>query len=109
MGIYSVIRSVYGSGRVGFVPDPDPTRNFRVGENRTRNFRVGENRTRNRPGMLVGSAGLGRVGFSSSPVSFGFYRRYRYFGQIREIWPDHDKISLNLVESGLDLAGSRPI
>ena len=99
MGIYSVIRSVYGSGRVGFVPDPDPTRNFRVGENRTRN----------RPGMLVGSAGLGRVGFSSSPVSFGFYHRYRYFGQIREIWPDHDKISLNLVESGLDLAGSRPI
>ena len=28
-------RGVHGSGRVGFVPDPDSTQNFRVGENET--------------------------------------------------------------------------
>ena len=82
-------RGVHGSDRVGFVPNLDPTRNFLVGKNRTRN----------RPGMLVGSAGLGHVGFSGSPVGFGFYRRCRYFDRIVKIWPNHDKISPNLVRS----------
>ena len=74
--------------------------------------------------MLVGSAGLGRVEFSSSSVGFNFYLWCRYFGQFQrdladiwpnlsrygqylarfvEIWPDHDKILLALVGSGLDL------
>ena len=67
-----VIRSkgVHGSGRVGFVPDLDPNLHFRVSQNRTRN----------RPEMLVGSAGSGRVRFSGSLVGFGFYLRCRYFG-----------------------------
>ena len=30
-------RGVHGSGRVGFVPNPDSTRSGRVGENQTRN------------------------------------------------------------------------
>ena len=46
-------RSVYRSGWVKFVPDSDSTWNFQVGENGTQN----------RLGMLVGSSGLGLVGF----------------------------------------------
>ena len=74
--------------------------------------------------MLVGSAGSGRVEFSSSSVDFNFYLWCRYFGQFQwdladiwpdssrygrylakfvEIWPDHDKILLALVRSRLDL------
>ena len=60
--------------------------------------------------MLVELVGSGRVGFSGSPVGFGFHLWYCYFGWIHqdlagsvEIWLDHDKISLDLVESRLDL------
>ena len=38
----------------------------------------------NRPGMLVESAGSSRVGFSGSPVGFGFYLLCHYFGRIRQ-------------------------
>ena len=95
------------------MPDPDLTQNFRVGENRTRN----------RPGILVGSVGSGHVGFSGSPVSFGFissaffwldpsrYGRYLarsqpIFGWIR--W-DLAKSRQDLVGSQRDLTGSRRI
>ena len=52
------------------MPEPDPTRNFQVSQNRNRN----------QPELLVGSVGSGCVGFSGSSVGFGFYLRLRYFG-----------------------------
>ena len=56
--------------------------------------------------MLVGSAGSGRVGFSSSSVSFGFISDAVILAESVEIWPDHDKISPDLNEISPDLVGS---
>ena len=59
-------RAVHGSGQVGFVPNP----------NLTRNFWVGENKTPNQLGMLVGSSG------------FKLYRSVSSFVAGVVIWPD---------------------
>ena len=81
-----VCRGVHESGRVGFMPDPDSSRNFWVGENGTRN----------QLRMLVGSGGLGLVGFRVVLSGFGLYRQWCYLAKSVEIWPDHDKISPDL-------------
>ena len=69
-----IIRGVHGSGQLGFVPNPDPTRIIRVEENMARN----------RPGDMVGFFDSGLVGFKlygfgyrvSSPGSiFGWIQR----------------------------------
>ena len=87
-------RGVHGSGQVEFVPDPDLTRNFRVGENRTWN----------RPKMLVRSAGLGRVRLVKFTSRFWFLSLVCYFGLICQ---DLAKSQQDLVESQRDLARSR--
>ena len=60
-----VCRGVHESGRVEFVPDPDSSRNFCVGENGTRN----------QLRMLVGSGGSGLVGFRVVPSGFELYHQ----------------------------------
>ena len=81
-----VCRGVHESGRVGFMPDPDSSRNFWVGENGTRN----------QLRMLVGSGGSGLVGFRVVLSGFELYRQWCYLAKSVEIWPDHDKISPDL-------------
>ena len=68
-------RGVHGSVRVGFVPNPDSTRMWRVNKKLTRN----------RPGDLVGFFGSGLVGF-------GFITG-------DEIWPDPAISGRNLTGS----------
>ena len=60
-----VCRGVHELGRVGFMPDPDSSRNFWVGENGTRN----------QLRMLVGLGGSGLVGFRVVLSGFGLYRQ----------------------------------
>ena len=97
-----VDRGVHGSGRVGFVPDPEPTRIFRVGKIRNRN----------RPVLMVGSFGSGSSGFGLCRFSFGFRCQFRYFASDVDISPDRSRSGRYLagfVESGVDLTGSRRI
>ena len=75
-------RGVHRLGRVGFVPESDPTRKIRVGEKQNLN----------RPVIMVGSSGSG-------PSGFGFHRHCRYFAGSVEIW----------ARSRRDLARSRRI
>ena len=77
-----LIRGVHGSGRVGFVPNPDSTRMWRVNKKLTRNW----------PGDLVGFFGLGLVGFGLIQVGFGFITG-------DEIWPDPAISGQNLTGS----------
>ena len=74
--------------------------------NPTQICRVGENGTRNRPGMLVGLVGSGRVGLRVVSVGFEFHRRCRCFGQIRQ---DLARSRRDLDGSQRDLATSRRI
>ena len=89
-------RSVHKSGQVEFVPDSDSTWTCLVGENGTRN----------QLGMLVRSAGLGRVGLRVVPVGFGFHCRCRRSGRIRR---DLARSRWDLTESQHDLARSHRI
>ena len=85
--------------RVGFVPDPEPTRIFRVGKNRNRN----------RPVLMAGSSGSGPSGFGLVSFGFGFRCQFRYFAAGADISPDRSRSGRYLagsVESGVDLAGS---
>ena len=78
----SLIRGVHGSVRVGFLPNPDSTRMWRVNKKLTRN----------RPGDLVGFFGSGLVGFGLIRVGFGFITG-------DETWPDSARSGRNLTGS----------
>ena len=106
-----------GCPRVGFVPDP----------NLTRNFRVGENGTRNRLEMLVGSSGSGLVEFWVVSPMMLFWSDQSRSGQIMTrshqissnldqiltgsclILPRSCRISLDLDQISLDLMGFQVI
>ena len=99
-------RGVHGSGRVGFVPNPDSTRMWRVNKKLTRN----------RPGDLVGFFGSGLVGFGfitgdktwpdsvrsgrNLTGSCNIWPKYSWIRRDRtEIWPDPSRSGRNLTGS----------
>ena len=90
------IRGVHGSGRVRFVPDPEPTRIFRMGENQNRN----------RPILMVGLSGSGPSVFGFVLVGFGFPRRCRNFAWSGEIWSIFGRIRRIWTRSQWNIAGS---
>ena len=88
-------RGVHGSGRVGFVPNPDSTRHYRVGKISTRNRPTGSFRSPGRVASVFGCKSVG-FGFSDSLV-FG-----RNLAGSCQIWPD-------LTRVGRDSFGSMKI
>ena len=68
-------KGVHWSGRVGFVPDPDSTQIFLVGEKQNQNG----------PVIVVRSFGSSPSGFGFVQVGFGF----RQIDQdLADIWPN---------------------
>ncbi|KAK9994342.1 hypothetical protein SO802_024045 [Lithocarpus litseifolius] len=59
--------------------------------------------------MLVGLSGSGLVGFWVVLVSFEFCRRCCDLVEFVKIWPDHNEISLDLIEISSDLVESSGI
>ena len=83
---YWLLLLYLGCPRVGFVPNPDPTRIIWVEKNMARN----------RPGDLVGFFDSSLVGFGLYRFGYRVYRREQFLACFGEFW----------LKSGLNLAGS---
>ena len=83
---YWLLLLYLGCPRVGFVPNPDPTRIIWVEENMARN----------RPGDLVRFFSSSLVGFGLYRFGYRVYRREQFLAGSGEFW----------LKSSLNLAGS---
>ena len=84
-----LLMGVHKPGRIGFVPNIDLSRMFRVGENQNRNQSV----------LMVESSGSGSSSFGFVSIGFGFCRRCRYFTAGADIWLDWLRFGQYLVRS----------
>ena len=89
---YRLLLLYLGCPRVGFVPNPDPTRIIWVEENMARN----------RPSDLVGFFRSSLVNFGLYRFGYRVYRREQFLAGFGEFWL---KSGLNLLRSGWNLAG----